>query len=117
MKINENHKRACGFFGAVCRQAGAFQQPDGNASGLPTWGTKDSIPTWESFLIDQTKQPKVRPIAMSLEKNQFLWVGNHRTLHSPARTTAAVHPAYDLMFDNFAPDAYKNNPKARTQWQ
>ncbi len=28
----------------------------------------------------------------------------------------AVHPAYDLMFDNFAPDALKNNPKARTDW-
>ena len=28
----------------------------------------------------------------------------------------AVNPAYDLMFDNFAPDAVKNNPKARTEW-
>ena len=28
----------------------------------------------------------------------------------------AVHSAYDLMFDNFAPDAVKNNPKARTAW-
>ncbi len=28
----------------------------------------------------------------------------------------AVLPAYDLMFDNFAPDALKNNPKARTDW-
>ena len=26
----------------------------------------------------------------------------------------AVHPAYDLMFDNFAPDKVKNNPKAIT---
>ena len=28
----------------------------------------------------------------------------------------AVHPAYDLMFDNFAPAPVKNNPKARTTW-
>ena len=28
----------------------------------------------------------------------------------------AVHPAYDKMFDNFAPEAVKNNPKARTDW-
>ena len=28
----------------------------------------------------------------------------------------AVHPAYDLMFDNFAPDDCKNNPKKRTEW-
>jgi len=28
----------------------------------------------------------------------------------------AVHPAYDKMFDGFAPKAYRNNPVARTQW-
>jgi len=28
----------------------------------------------------------------------------------------AVHPAYDQMFDSFAPDKVKNNPEARTQW-
>jgi sugar phosphate isomerase/epimerase len=28
----------------------------------------------------------------------------------------AVHPAYDDLFDAFAPDAVKKNPKARTQW-
>ncbi len=28
----------------------------------------------------------------------------------------AVHPAYDTMFDAFAPDEVKNNPKARTAW-
>jgi len=28
----------------------------------------------------------------------------------------AVNPAYDVMFDAFAPDEVKNNPKARTEW-
>ena len=28
----------------------------------------------------------------------------------------AVHPAYDLMFDNFAPEHLKGKPKARTEW-
>lgn len=28
----------------------------------------------------------------------------------------AVHPAYDVMFDAFAPDDKKNNPAARTEW-
>lgn len=28
----------------------------------------------------------------------------------------AVHPAYDIMFDGFAPPKYHNNPKARTEW-
>ena len=28
----------------------------------------------------------------------------------------AVHPAYDKMFDGFAPESVHNNPKARTKW-
>ena len=28
----------------------------------------------------------------------------------------AVHPAYDKMFDGFAPESVHNNPKARTEW-
>lgn len=28
----------------------------------------------------------------------------------------AVHPAYDLLFDGFAPEAVRNNSKARTEW-
>ena len=28
----------------------------------------------------------------------------------------AVHPAYDEMFDGFAPEALRNNPTARTEW-
>ena len=28
----------------------------------------------------------------------------------------AVHPAYDRLFDSFAPAQYRNNPAARTEW-
>ncbi|WDE10697.1 sugar phosphate isomerase/epimerase family protein [Thalassomonas haliotis] len=28
----------------------------------------------------------------------------------------AVHPAYDKMFDGFAPEAYRNKPSARAEW-
>jgi hypothetical protein len=28
----------------------------------------------------------------------------------------AVHPAYDTLFDGFAPEQVRNNPKARTEW-
>lgn len=28
----------------------------------------------------------------------------------------AVHPAYDSLFDGFAPEALRGNPKARTEW-
>ncbi len=28
----------------------------------------------------------------------------------------ATHPAYDSLFDGFAPEEFRNNPKARTEW-
>lgn len=28
----------------------------------------------------------------------------------------AVHPAYDALFDGFAPEEYRGNAKARTEW-
>ena len=28
----------------------------------------------------------------------------------------AVNPVYDQLFDGFAPEAYRNNPKARQEW-
>ncbi|HEX7756637.1 MAG TPA: sugar phosphate isomerase/epimerase, partial [Niabella sp.] len=28
----------------------------------------------------------------------------------------AVNPAYDLLFDSFAPESLRNNPRARTEW-
>lgn len=28
----------------------------------------------------------------------------------------AVNPAYNILFDGFAPEQYRNNPKARTEW-
>src|SRR3982750_1496392 len=28
----------------------------------------------------------------------------------------AVNPVYDGLFDGFAPEQYRNNPKARTEW-
>src|ERR1700710_2767354 len=28
----------------------------------------------------------------------------------------AVNPAYDSLFDGFAPESVRNNPKARTEW-
>ena len=53
---------------------------------------------------------------MSSKENQFLWLEITELSTHLQGQLVAVHPAYDLMFDNFAPDAYKNNPKARTQW-
>ena len=75
------------------------------------------IPTWENFLIDLDKAADSQTYCDELK-----WKINSYGLEITVLSThlqgqlVAVHPGYDLMFDNFAPDAYKNNPKARTEW-
>ena len=85
------------------------------ASGLGYKGIQ--IPTWEHFLIDLDKAAESQTYCDELrgKVNSYdLEITELSTnLQCPL---VAVHPAYDLMFDNFAPDAVRNNPKARTEW-
>ena len=85
------------------------------ASGLGYKGIQ--IPTWESSLIDLDKAcdsqdycdeliGKVRSYGLEITELSTHLQGQ----------LVAVHPAYDLMFDNFAPDNLKKNPKERTKW-
>ncbi len=75
------------------------------------------IPTWEHFLIDLDKAAESQDYCDELlgkVKSYGLEITELST-HLQGQLVA-VHPAYDLMFDNFAPDNLKNNPKARTEW-
>ena len=75
------------------------------------------IPTWEHFLIDLDKAAESQDYCDELlgkVKSHGLEITELST-HLQGQLVA-VHPAYDLMFDNFAPDNLKNNPKARTEW-
>ena len=75
------------------------------------------IPTWERFLIDLDKAAESQDYCDELlgkVKSYGLEITELST-HLQGQLVA-VHPAYDLMFDNFAPDNLKNNPKARTEW-
>ena len=74
------------------------------------------IPTWEHFLIDLDKAAESQDYCDELlgkVKSHGLEITELST-HLQGQLVA-VHPAYDLMFDNFAPDNLKNNPKARTE--
>ena len=75
------------------------------------------IPTWESFLIDLDKASESQTYCDELKGkiNSYGLEITELSTHLQGQLVA-VHPAYDLMFDNFAPDAVKNNPKARTEW-
>lgn len=75
------------------------------------------IPTWESRLIDLQKAAESKTYADELKaqiKSYGLEISELST-HLQGQLVA-VHPAYDDLFDAFAPDSVKKNSKARTEW-
>ena len=96
--------------------------PFNSLDGLCQWasdlGYKGiQIPTWESRLIDLDKAAESKIYCDEL-KGKISDYGLEITELSThlQGQLVAVHPAYDLMFDNFAPNDCKNNPKKRTEW-
>ena len=75
------------------------------------------IPTWESRLIDLKTAAESKTYCDEL-KGKVASFGLEITELSThlQGQLVAVHPAYDVMFDAFAPESHKNNPKARTEW-
>ncbi len=98
------------------------KEPFNSLDGLCKWaanlGYKGiQIPTLDSWLIDLDKAAESQTYCDELKgrvKEYGLEITELST-HLQGQLVA-VHPAYDLMFDNFAPDAVKNNPAARTEW-
>jgi sugar phosphate isomerase/epimerase len=75
------------------------------------------IPTWDSRLFDlekaatsETYIEEIKEIAKSAGV-----VITELSTHLQGQLVA-VHPAYDKMFDGFAPESVHNNPKARQEW-
>lgn len=96
--------------------------PFNSLDGLCKWaadlGYKGiQIPTWESRLIDLTKAGESKTYCDELKGkiNDYGLEITELSTHLQGQLVA-VHPAYDLMFDNFAPDDCKNNPTKRTEW-
>ncbi|MDT0647318.1 sugar phosphate isomerase/epimerase [Zunongwangia sp. F260] len=85
------------------------------ASGLGYKGIQ--IPTWEPRLIDLKKAAESKNYCDEL-KGKIESYGLEITelcTHLQGQLVA-VHPAYDKMFDNFAPKELHNKPKERTDW-
>ncbi|MXV15090.1 sugar phosphate isomerase/epimerase family protein [Hufsiella ginkgonis] len=75
------------------------------------------VPTWDTRLIDlkqaaesQTYADELKGIAAS-HGIQITELSTHLQ-----GQLVAVNPAYNELFDGFAPEAYRNNPAARTEW-
>ena len=75
------------------------------------------IPTWEDRLIDLEKAAESKTYCDELKGKVESYGLEITELSTHLQgQLVAVHPAYDIGFDAFAPDAVKNNPKARTEW-
>ena len=106
------------FLAQFVDQKAPFNTLDGMCKWAADLGYKGiQIPTWETFLIDLDKAAESQTYCDQLKGkvNSYGLEITELSTHLQGQLVA-VHSAYDLMFDNFAPDAYKNNPKARTQW-
>jgi sugar phosphate isomerase/epimerase len=75
------------------------------------------VPTWDSRCIDLEKAAtsmtyvdEMKGIAADAGV-QITELSTHLQ-----GQLIAVHPAYDVMFDGFAPESVHGNPKARTEW-
>jgi sugar phosphate isomerase/epimerase len=75
------------------------------------------IPTWDARCIDLKKTAESKDYADELRETvescglQITELSTHLQ-----GQLVAVHPAYDTMFDGFAPKSVKGNPNERTKW-
>ncbi len=75
------------------------------------------LPSWDGRVIDLEKAATSKDYA-----DEVKGIVSEAGLQITELSThlqgqlVAVHPAYDAMFDGFAPAQYHNNPKARTEW-
>ncbi len=75
------------------------------------------IPTWDSRCIDLEKAASSQDYCdeiLGLVRSFGLEISELST-HLQGQLVA-VHPAYNSMFDGFAPKAVHGNPEARTEW-
>ena len=96
--------------------------PFNSLEGLCQWaadlGYKGiQIPTLDKWLIDLDTAAESQTYCDDLKGkiNSYGLEITELSTHLQGQLVA-VHPAYDKMFDNFAPKTVKNNPKARTAW-
>lgn len=75
------------------------------------------IPTWDAnyFNLEKVATDKVFAQEYKAKINSYGLEITELSSHLQGQLIA-VNPAYDQLFDGFAPDAYKNNPSARYEW-
>lgn len=96
--------------------------PFNTLEGLCEWASSlgykgIQIPTWESFLIDLDQAAASKDYCDTLKGtiNSYGLEITELSTHLQGQLVA-VNPAYDSMFDAFAPPALHGKPAARTSW-
>ena len=98
------------------------KEPFNNMENVCRWvsnlGYKGvQIPTWDSRCIDLEKVADSKDYAQEYnEKIQSYGVEITELSTHLQGQLVAVNPAYDSMFDGFAPKEVRNNQKKRTEW-
>jgi sugar phosphate isomerase/epimerase len=98
------------------------EAPFNNLKNICQWAkslgfTGVQIPTWDARCIDLKKAAESKTYADEL-KGMVNACGLEITELSThlQGQLVAVHPAYDTLFDAFAPEALRGNPTARMEW-
>jgi sugar phosphate isomerase/epimerase len=75
------------------------------------------LPAWDARVIDLARAAESRSYCDDLQGilSQHGLVVSELSTHLQGQLVA-VHPAYDSLFDSFAPSALHGDPKARTAW-
>ncbi len=75
------------------------------------------IPSWDKRVFDLDKADESSDYLSEIKEtvNKYGLEISELSTHLQGQLVA-VHPAYDTMFDAFAPEDKQNNPKARTEW-
>jgi sugar phosphate isomerase/epimerase len=98
------------------------EAPFNNIENIGKWAASIGyegiqIPTWDSRLIDLQKVAESKTYADEYRgKVESLGLKITELSTHLQGQLIAVNPAYDVLFDAFAPDSAKGNPKARTEW-
>jgi len=106
------------FLAQFIGDAAPFNTLDGIARWAAGYGYKGvQIPSWEPRLFDLRRAAESKAYC-----DEIRGVLARHGLQPTELSThlqgqlVAVHPAYDLAFDGFAPEAVRNNPAKRQAW-
>lgn len=98
------------------------EAPYNSLDGLCSWAASHGyvgvqIPAWDSKLIDLKRAAESKDYCDEVKGKVSAYGLEITELASHLQgQLVAVHPAYNALFDSFAPPETHNNPEARTDW-